>query len=66
MNLILQEVEEDYTVRIKVQRTKLVHSTRVVQPDALPGAAQGESLCRENLGHWECMLLHERNPASIV
>ena len=42
MNLILQDVEENYTVRIKVERTKLVHSTRIVQPDTLPGAAQGE------------------------
>ena len=44
MNLILQDVEENYTVRIKVERTKLVHSTRVVQPDALPGAAEGEPM----------------------
>ena len=42
MNLILQDVEENYTVRIKVERTKLVHSMRIVQPDGLCGAARGK------------------------
>lgn len=30
MNLILQDVHEDYTVRVRVQRSKMVHYTDVV------------------------------------
>lgn len=29
MNLILQDVEEHYTVRLRVERTKLIHVTDI-------------------------------------
>ena len=39
MNLILQDVDENYTVRVRVERTKLVHSANVV--DTPPQAPEG-------------------------
>ena len=41
MNLVLQDVVEHYTVRLRVERTKLVHVTDVVDAPMEDQGAEG-------------------------